>query len=362
VKRRFPLVVTVVAIAACSSRSANSNDSSNPAAAAAADRADLTGAGATFPYPLYRKWVADFLTRTGIKVNYQNIGSGGGIKQLTEQTVDFGASDAPMTDAELAGAKGGPIFHIPTVVGVVALAYNLPELTQPLKLNGPIIADIFLGKIKKWNDTRVAGLNPGVTLPPTDILVVHRSEGSGTTYIFTDFLAATSPAWKAGPGKGKDVQWPVGLGARGNEGVAAQIKQTPGAFGYVELAFAKQNRLGMAEIQNADGKFVAPSVEAATAAAEIGATKFPPNTDYRVSIVNMPGASTYPIASFTWLLVYRNATDAKKAKTLADFVRFGLTDGQKDAPGLDYAPLPAALAARLLTRVDSIAPFSPATK
>jgi phosphate transport system substrate-binding protein len=361
VKRRSLLIAALAAWSCGGSKS--DSDTTTPAAATATDAgADLTGAGATFPYPLYRAWISSFHAKTNAKVNYQNIGSGGGIKQLQEQTVDFGASDAPMTDEELAGAKGGPIFHIPTVVGVVALAYNLPELAQPLKLNGPVIADIFLGKIKKWNDARIAAINPGVKLPTTDILVVHRSEGSGTTYIFTDFLAATSPAWKAGPGKGKDVQWPVGLGARGNEGVAAQIKQTPGAFGYVELAFAKQNRLGMAEIQNADGKFVAPTLEAATAAAEIGVAKFPPNTDYRVSIVNMPGAATYPLASFTWLLVYHNTPDAKKAKTLGDFVRFGLTDGQKDAASLDYAPLPAALAARLMTRVDSIAPPSTATK
>jgi phosphate transport system substrate-binding protein len=362
VKRRS-LLIAALAAWSCGGGSKSDSDTTTPAAATTADAgADLTGAGATFPYPLYRSWISSFHAKTNTKVNYQNIGSGGGIKQLSEQTVDFGASDAPMTDQELAAAKGGPIFHIPTVVGVVALAYNLPELTQPLKLNGSVIGDIFLGKITKWNDSRIGAINPGVKLPTTDILVVHRSEGSGTTYIFTDFLAATSPGWKAGPGKGKDVKWPVGLGARGNEGVAAQIKQTPGAFGYVELAFAKQNRLGMAEIQNADGKFVAPTLAAATAAAEIGAAKFPANTDYRVSIVNMPGATTYPLSSFTWLLVYHNTADAKKARTLADFVRFGLTDGQKDAPGLDYAPLPAALATRLLTRVDSIALSSPAAK
>ncbi len=356
------LLIASLAAWSCGGGAKSDSDTTTPAAATADGGADLTGAGATFPYPLYRAWISSFHAKTNTKVNYQNIGSGGGIKQLSEQTVDFGASDAPMTDEEIAGAKGGPVFHIPTVVGVVALAYNLPELAQPLKLNGPIIADIFLGRIKKWNDARIGALNPGVQLPTTDILVVHRSEGSGTTYIFTDFLAATSPAWKAGPGKGKDVQWPVGLGARGNEGVAAQIKQTPGAFGYVELAFAKQNRLGMAEIQNAEGKFVAPTLEAATAAAEMGVAKLPPNTDYRVSIVNMPGATTYPLSSFTWLLVYHSTPDARKAKTLADFVRFGLTDGQKDAPGLDYAPLPASLTARLLTRIDSIAPSSPATK
>ncbi len=343
---------------ACSSDSGKkASDTATPAGASVADAtADLTGAGATFPYPLYSKWVSSIRATTGVKVNYQNIGSGGGIKQLQEQTVDFGASDAPMTDDEMAKAKGGAIFHIPTVVGVVAIAYNLPELTQPLKLTGPIVADIFLGKVTKWNDARIAALNPGANLPSSDILVVHRTEGSGTTYILTDYLSAISPAWKAGPGKGKEVQWPVGLGARGNEGVAGQIKQTPGAFGAIELAYAKQSRLGTAEIQNADGKFVAPSVEASAAAAEIAVSKFPANTDYRVSIVNSAGAATYPITSFTWLLVYKQMPDPRKAKSLADFVRFGLTTGQKEAPSLDYAPLPSALVTKLLARVDSIAP------
>jgi len=342
------------ALAACSPGEGKSGDSAKQAGDATAV-ADLTGAGATFPYPLYNRWVSEYHAKTGAKINYQNIGSGGGIKQLQEQTVDFGASDAPMTDVELSQAKGGPIIHIPTTVGVVALTYNLPEVTQPLKLTGPVVADIFLGKITKWNDSRIAALNPGVKLPNTDILVVHRTEGSGTTYIFSDYLSSVSPAWKAGPGKGKELQWPVGLGARGNEGVAGQIKQTPGAFGYVELAFARQSRLGVAELQNKSGKFVAPSAEGATAAAQAAAAQFPPNTDYRVSIVNTAGDATYPIASFTWLLVYRNMPDAKKAKTLSDFIHFGLTDGQKDAAPLDYAPLPTALVTRLVARADSIA-------
>jgi phosphate transport system substrate-binding protein len=356
VKRWTPLLVSAIALAACSSSdSAKTDDSTKPAAAMANDVADLTGAGATFPYPLYRKWVSDFVTKTAIKVNYQNIGSGGGIKQLSEQTVDFGASDAPMTDTEMAAAKGGAIYHIPTVVGVVALAYNLPELTQPLKLTGPLAADIFLGKITKWSDARIAALNPGVKLPATDILVIHRTEGSGTTYILSDYLSTVSPAWKAGPGKGKELKWPVGLGSRGNEGVAGQIKQTPGAFGYVEVAFARQSNLGVAELQNADGQFVAPTTGAATAAAEAAAAAFPANTDYRVSIVDAKGAGTYPITSFTWLLVYKQMTDPKKAKSVADFIRHGLTDGQKDAAPLDYAPLPQSLVQRLLPRLDSIA-------
>lgn len=361
--KRSPLVVLAALTAwSCGGGSSSAKDSASPAAATSTDVADLTGAGATFPYPLYRAWISDFHAKTNAKINYQNIGSGGGIRQLQEQTVDFGASDAPMTDDELSKAKGGAVFHIPMIAGVVVMAYNLPDVTQPLKLTGAVIGDIFLGKITKWNDTRIASLNAGVKLPATDILVVHRTEGSGTTYIFTDFLSQTSPAWKAGPGKGKEVQWPVGLGARGNEGVAGQIKSTPGAFGYLELAFAKQQRLGMADVQNADGKFIAPTVEAATAAAETAAGRFPANTDYRVSITNGPGATTYPLTSFTWLLVYQQMPDAKKAKTLADLIRFGLTDGQKSAPSLDYAPLPQSLITKLLARVDSIAPTTTASK
>jgi len=235
-----------VAAACAPSDSKGTTDSSKSAAAttpASGGGADLTGAGATFPYPIYSKWIAEYAAKNGVKVNYQSIGSGGGIKQLTEQTVDFGASDAPMTDAEISGAKGGAVYHIPTVVGVVALAYNLPDVTAPLRLTGPVLADIYLGKIKKWNDSRLAALNPGAKLPASDILVVHRTEGSGTTFIFTDYLGSVSPAWKSGPGVGKEVQWPTGLGAKGNDGVAGQIKQAPNSLGYVELAYVKQNNL-----------------------------------------------------------------------------------------------------------------------
>jgi phosphate transport system substrate-binding protein len=269
--------------------------------------------------------------------------------------VDFGASDAPMSDSEMVKAKGGPVFHIPSVVGVVAIAYNLPGLTQPLKLSGPIVADIFLGKITKWSDSRIAALNAGVALPSSDILVVHRSEGSGTTYVFSDYLSAVSPAWKSGPGKGKELQWPVGLGERGNDGVAGQIKQTPGAMGYVEMAFVKQNRLTAALLQNAAGQFVLPSDEGATAAADAAIAKLPANTDYRVSIVNSAGPTAYPISSLTYLLVYQHMTDAAKAKTLSDFIKWALTKGQQFASPLDYAPLPSSMVPKLLARADSVA-------
>ena len=315
---------------------------------------DLTGAGATFPYPIYSKWFSDYATKTGVKINYQPIGSGGGIRQLSEQTVDFGATDAPMSDVELAKAKGGPILHIPTVLGAVVVTYNVPELKKPLRLDGATLAGIFLGKITKWNDARLAALNPGAKLPASDILVVHRSDGSGTSYVFTDYLSAVSPEWATKPGKGKEVQWPVGLGGKGNEGVAGQVKQLPGSIGYIELAYAKQNKLAFADIKGAAGQFVTPSIGAVTAAAAGAVAKLPANTDYRVSIVNAAGKGAYPISSFTWLIVYQRQTDAAKGKKLLDFVRWALTDGERSAETLDYAPLPTAMAKQLIKRIGSV--------
>ena len=308
---------------------------------------DLTGAGATFPYPLYSKWFSDYAKQTGVRINYQSIGSGGGIRQLSEQTVDFGASDGPMSDEELKKAKGGLVLHIPTVLGAVAISYNLPAMAQPIRLSADVVADMFLGRITKWNSPRIAALNPGVALPAQDILIVHRSDGSGTTYVFSDYLTAVSPAWAKGPGKGKDLQWPVGLGGKGNEGVAGQVKQTPGSVGYVELAYAKQNNLPVAALRNASGAFVLPSIGAATAAAAGIASALPANTDYRISIVNAAGADAYPISSFTWILAYENQTDPVKGKKVVDFLRWALHDGEQSAAALDYAPLPAAMVARL---------------
>ena len=315
---------------------------------------DLTGAGATFPYPIYSKWFSDYATKTGVKINYQDIGSGGGIRQLSEQTVDFGASDAPMSDAELAKAKGGAIMHIPTVLGAVVVTYNVPELRRPLRLDGPTLAEIFLGRIAKWNDARILALNPGVRLPASDILVVHRTDGSGTSYVFTDYLSSVSAEWNTKPGKGKEVQWPVGLGGKGNEGVAGQVKQLPGSIGYVELAYAKQNKLAYADIRNASGVYVTPTIAAVTAAAAGAAAALPANTDYRVSIVNAKGKGAYPISSFTWLLVYKNQTNAAKGKQLLDFVRWALTDGEKAAATLDYAPLPGAMAKQLIRGLSAV--------
>jgi len=315
---------------------------------------DLTGAGATFPYPIYSKWFSDYAAKTGVKINYQSIGSGGGIRQLSEQTVDFGATDAPMSDAELAKAKGGAVMHVPTVLGAVVVTYNVPELKRPLRLDGTTLADIFLGRITKWNDARLVALNPGVKLPASDILVVHRSDGSGTSYVFTDYLTSVSADWAAKPGKGKEVQWPVGLGGKGNEGVTGQIKQLPGSIGYVELAYARQNKLAFADIRNAKGEFVTPTIGAVTAAAAAAAAALPATTDYRISIVNAAGKGAYPISSFTWLLVYRNQPDAVKGKKLIDFVRWALTEGEKSAPTLDYAPLPAAMARQLLKQLSGV--------
>ena len=345
--RSLVLLVVASALGACGG-DAGRTDSAAPQASSGVD---LNGAGATFPYPIYYKWFTDYQAQTGVKINYQSIGSGGGIRQLSEGTVDFGASDSPMSDAEIANAKG-PVMHFPTVLGADVIIYNVPEITQPLKLTGDAIARIYLGQITRWNDPRIATLNPGVSLPASDILVVHRSDGSGTTFIFTDYLASVSPDWARVVGRGKEVRWPTGIGAKGNEGVAGQVKQTPGSIGYVELAYAKQNRLAYAHVRNAAGQFVEPSIESITAAA--AGASLPPTSDYRVSIVNAAGAGAYPISSFTWILAYRQQPDSVKARKLRDFLNWALTEGEKSAASLDYAPLPAGLSQQLVARIDSI--------
>lgn len=314
----------------------------------------LTGAGSSFAYPLYSRWAADYLAKTGAQVNYQSKGSGAGIRQLSENTIDFAGTDAPMSDAEQAAAKGGAVLHIPVAMGAVVLVYNIPGVTAELKMSPAVIAGIFLGRITKWNDRQIAALNPGVTLPAQDIVVVHRSDGSGTTYIWTDYLARLSPEWAKQVGKGKEVKWPVGLGGAQNEGVAGQVKQLPGAVGYVELAYARQNKLSYAAIQNSAGNFIAPSIESVTAAAAAVAAGLPDSTDYRISIIDPPGADAYPISSLTWALVYRNQADKAKGKELIEFLRFGLTEGQAAAKELDYAPLPASMVAQLQKRLDLV--------
>ncbi|MDK2894954.1 MAG: phosphate transport system substrate-binding protein [Moorella sp. (in: firmicutes)] len=298
----------------------------------------LNGAGASFPYPLYSKWIAEYRkVAPHVTIDYQSIGSGGGIKGITEQTVDFAGSDAPMTDEQLAKAAG-QIFHIPTVMGAVVITYNLEGVKTGLKLTPEVISDIFLGKIKKWNDKAISSLNPDVKLPDKDITVVHRSDGSGTTNIFTDYLSNVSKEWQEKVGKGTSVEWPVGIGAKGNEGVAGTVKQTPGGIGYVELAYAVQNQLSYAFIKNQAGKFVEPTLETTTAAAAGAAANMP--EDMRVSIVNAPGENAYPIAAYTYLLVYKDQKDKDKGTELVKFLWWAIHDGEKFAKDLLYAPLP----------------------
>ena len=315
---------------------------------------DLTGAGSSFAYPIYSKWAEMYAQRTGIKINYQSIGSSGGIKQLSDEIVDFGASDGPMTDEQIAAAKGGGILHFPTVLGGVSITYNLPELKQPLKFTGPVLADIYLGKITKWNNPQIAALNRGVMLPNRDIAVVHRSDGSGTTYIFTDYLTSVSGAWASGPGKGQAVNWPVGLGAKGSEAVSGQVKQIPGGIGYVELSYAKHNNLPSALIRNAAGEWVAPTLESVTAAAAGAVAKLPATTYYRISIVNPQGRGAYPIASFTWILIYQHQSDSAKGKKLVDFLKWAYSSGEGVAGSLDYAPLPSVMISRLQQRLGEV--------
>ncbi len=312
-------------------------------------RISINGAGATFPYPIYSKWF-DAYTKVDdtVRFNYQSIGSGGGQKQIAEQTVDFGASDGPMSDDSLAKAPG-KILHIPTVAGAVVVTFNAPGLTG-LKLDGETLANIFLGQITKWNDPAIAKLNPQTTLPDTALVVVHRSDGSGTSFVFTDYLSAVSPAWLAAAGKGTSVKWPVGVGAKGNEGVAGQVKQLPGSIGYVELIYAQQNKMPVAAIQNKAGDFVTPSVESVTAA--LASAEVP--DDFRFSMVNPPGPGAYPISGVTWLLVYEQQKDAVKGKKLVEFLKWMLNDGEKMAAALEYSPLPDALRERVLQRIDTI--------
>jgi phosphate transport system substrate-binding protein len=315
---------------------------------------DLNGAGSSFANPLYQRWSADYAAKTGVKVNYQSVGSGAGVKQLMEMTVDFGGTDAPMTDAEFAAAKGGAVLHVPTGMGAVVLTYNLPDVKTELRVSPAVIAAIFMGRIIKWNDPRIAKLNAGVKLPATDVVVVHRSDGSGTTFIWTSYLTAVSPEWARQVGAGKDVKWPVGLGGAQNAGVAGQVKQIPGAVGYVELAYARQNKLGYALVENSSGNFVAPTTAGVTAAAAAVAKGLPANTDFRISIINAPGKDAYPISSMTWALIYQHQSDPAKGKKVVDFLRYGITEGQKSGEALDYAPLPEAIVKQLLKRLDAV--------
>lgn len=313
---------------------------------------NLQGAGATFPNPLYQKWVSEFgKLNPKVKIDYQSIGSGGGIKQIQSQTVDFGASDAPMTDDDLKAAPGA-LVHIPTVLGAVVLTYNLQGVTHPLRFSADVVADIFLGKIAKWNDPRIKTDNPDVNLPATDITVVHRADASGTSFVFTDYLSKVSPEWKTKVGADKAPKWPVGQGGKGNEGVTGQVKNQPNTIGYVELAYAKPNNLPVALIKNASNKFVEPTIDAVTAAAAASAGTTP--DDLRVSITNAAGETAYPISSYTYILVYKEQKDATKGKAVVDFLWWGIHDGEQFAKDLLYAPLPADIVKRAEAKISSI--------
>ncbi len=299
----------------------------------------INGAGATFPYPIYSKWFDVYAKQNpGVKFNYQSIGSGGGIRMLSNRTVQVGASDAPLTDQQLSDAPG-KILHFPSVMGADVIAYNLPGFTGKIRLTGPVIADIFMGKITKWDDGKIKALNPGAAIGSSDIVVCHRSDGSGTSYIFTDYLSKVSHDWATDVGKGTSVKWLVGLGGKGNEGVTALVQQTPGAIGYIELIYALNNKIPFAEIQNKAGKWVEASLEGVTAAAASTASNMP--ADFRVSITDAPGANAYPISSFTWLLVYQKQNNKEVGEQIKKFLSWAIHDGQKYPPALKYAQLPA---------------------
>jgi phosphate transport system substrate-binding protein len=319
---------------------------------ATAQTAQINGAGATFPYPIYSKWFAEYnKLHPNVQINYQSIGSGGGIRQVTNQTVFFGATDGPMTSEQLLAAPG-KILHFPTVLGADVPVYNIPGVSAELKFTGQVLADIFLGKITKWNDPAIVKVNQGVNLPSTDITVVHRSDGSGTTYIWVDYLAKVSSEWKSKVGVSTSVNWPIGLGGKGNEGVAGLVTQTPGSIGYVELIYALQNNIKYGSVQNMAGDFVRASVESVTAAAASAAGKMP--ADFRVSITNPPGKGVYPVSSFTWLLLYENPKDKAQARIMVDFMKWALADGQKFAASLGYAPLPDEVVKLELTALAKI--------
>jgi phosphate transport system substrate-binding protein len=307
---------------------------------------NLTGAGATFPFPVYSKWFDEYRKiHPTIQINYQSVGSGAGIKQVTEGTVDFGASDGPMNEEQNAAFKAKNstgILHFPTVLGAVIPTYTLSDVSETLKFTPDALAGIFLGKVTKWNDAAIASANPGVKLPAAEIVVVHRSDGSGTTYVWTDYLSKVSKEWAAGPGKNTSVNWPVGLGGKGNEGVAGLVKQTANSIGYVEMIYAVQNKMPLGYVKNAAGNFVQPSLEAVTAAA----AEVPMPDDFRVSITNSPAAQAYPIASFTWLLIPEQIQDAAKRETIVEFLKWMMGPGQGVAATLEYAPLPEAVIAK----------------
>jgi phosphate transport system substrate-binding protein len=318
-----------------------------------AQKVQIQGAGATFPNPIYVKWFSEYnKLHPNVEINYQSIGSGGGIRQISSQTVFFGATDGPMTKDQLLAAPS-KILHFPTVLGAVVPVYNIPGVNSELKFTGPVLADIFLGKITKWNDARITSVNPGVTLPGSDITVVHRSDGSGTSYIFADYLAKVSPEWRSKVGVATAVNWPAGIAGKGNEGVSGLVTQTPGSIGYVELIYALQNKISYGSVQNLSGAFVRASTQSVTqAAAAASGSRMP--ADFRVSITNAQGANAYPISSFTWILLYEKPKDKAMARVMLDFMKWALTDGQTFASDMGYAPLPAEVVKMEMTSLGSI--------
>lgn len=312
----------------------------------------INGAGSTFGYPIYSKWFDEYTkVDSTVHFNYQSIGSGGGIMMLHNKTVAIGASDAPLNESQASGMPG-PVLHFPSVMGAVVVVYNLPEVKSPIRLTGPVIADIFLGNIVKWTDPAITMLNPGVEFPNEPIVTAHRSDGSGTTFIFSDYLSKMSPAWAKQAGKGTSIKWQVGLGGKGSEGVTGMVQQTPGAIGYVELTYALANKIPFVEIKNHDGNWVTASLDGVTAAASGAAVNMP--ADFRVSITDAPGADSYPISSFTWLLIYKDQSDQQKGAEIVKFLKWALTDGQKYAAPLFYAPLPQAVIRKELQQINQI--------
>lgn len=339
-KRLLAILATLlVALVACQKSETSSGKTETPTSSTTVVR--LQGAGSTFDTPLFSKVFDAYQKKGGAEVNYQSIGSGGGVQQLTKGVVDFGASDFPLNDEQTktADAAGGPVVHVPVTMGAVSIGYNLP--VDGLKLDGPTLASIYLGTITKWNDSRIAALNAGVKLPDTAIAVVHRAEGSGTTFIFTSYLAAVSPDWKSKVGAAGAVKWPVGIGAKGSEGVSGQVLNTPGGIGYFEMSYANQNHIKSALLKNADGQFVGPSVQGAADAGGGAAEHMP--ADLKAVFVNAPGATSYPIAGFSWVIVFQHQKDATKGKAIVDMLKYLVHDGQQFAQSLDYAPLPKAV-------------------
>jgi phosphate transport system substrate-binding protein len=319
---------------------------------AAAQNVQINGAGATFPFPIYSKWFSEYnKLHPNALINYQSIGSGGGIKQLSVGTVFFGATDGPMTNEQITAA-GFRILHLPTVLGAVVPVYNIPDVNADLRFNGKTLADIFLGRITKWNDPAIKATNPNVNLPNLDITVVHRSDGSGTSYIWCDYLSKVSADYRKTVGVSTSVNWPVGVGGKGNEGVAGLIKQTPGSIGYVELIYAIQNKISYGAVQNANGEFIRASTETVSNAATVAAKQMP--KDFRVSITNAPGNNVYPISSFTWLLIQQAPSDRNRSAIMKDFVKWALTAGQKFAPELGYAPLPQEVVALEMQALNTV--------